>query len=257
MRALRAVKNRFGATGELGFFEMSEKGLTEVKDASARLYQNGLAGPLEPPSWQPWRAVDPFSPVQALVGLPSPATPGRTVLGMDRGRMQMLIAVLGKIGHRLYDRDIFISPPGGLKIMEPAGDLAIASAIASSLVEKAIDQNTLIFGEVGLVAKSEPFSPRSEISRGMDLSGSLSLKLCSMHQRGCNQSVLEPQTSPRSPLCRPLRPGLSLIADPLHLRQLREPVQQPHDAQVLILQSANLWEVMVSPHQTLFLRPYR
>ena len=91
--------------------------------------------------------------IQALVGFPSPTTPSRTVLGMDRSRMQMLIAVLGKAGYRLHDRDIFVSAAGGIRITEPAADLAIAVAIASSFREEAIDHRTLLFGEIGLVGE--------------------------------------------------------------------------------------------------------
>ena len=154
LRILRAVKNRFGSTGELGFFDMSEKGLIEVPDASARLLSErvqGAAGTTVMAAMEGSRPI--LAEIQALVGRPSPATPGRSVLGMDRNRMQMLIAVLGKLGHSLYDRDVFLSAAGGLRIIEPAADLAIAAAIASSLTDKPIAQRTLIFGEVGLVGE--------------------------------------------------------------------------------------------------------
>jgi DNA repair protein RadA/Sms len=154
LRALRAVKNRFGATGEMGFFEMTEKGLEEVPDASARLLAERVQGA---PGTTVLAAVEGSRPVlaevQALVGLPTPATPGRTVLGMDRGRMQMLIAVLAKLGYQLYDRDVFLSAAGGLRITEPAADMAIAAAIASSMRDEPIDHRTLLFGEIGLVGE--------------------------------------------------------------------------------------------------------
>ena len=91
--------------------------------------------------------------VQALVGQPTPANPSRTVLGMDRGRLQMLLALLAKFGYKLHDRDVFISAAGGLRIIEPAADLAMVTAIASSIRDIPIDQRTLLFGEVGLVGE--------------------------------------------------------------------------------------------------------
>ena len=154
LRALRAVKNRFGATGEMGFFEMTEKGLEEVPDASARLLAERVpdaAGTTVLGGMEGSRPL--LAEIQALVGHPSPATPSRTVLGMDRNRLQMLIAVLGKIGYQLYDRDIFVAATGGVRILEPAADLALACAIASSSRNQAIDHRTLLFGEIGLVGE--------------------------------------------------------------------------------------------------------
>ena len=154
LRCLRAVKNRFGSTGEMGFFEMTEKGLEEVPDASARLLSERVknaSGTTVLASMEGSRSL--LAEVQALVGHPTPATPGRTVLGMDRSRLQMLLAVLGKIGYQLYDRDIFCSAAGGVRIMEPAADLAIAAAIASSFRNDPIDHRTLLFGEIGLVGE--------------------------------------------------------------------------------------------------------
>lgn len=154
LRALRAVKNRFGSTGEMGFFEMTEKGLEEVPDASARLLAERVP---DAPGTTVLGGMEGSRPVlaeiQALVGHPSPATPSRTVLGMDRNRLQMLIAVLGKIGYQLYDRDIFVSAAGGVRIIEPAADLSLAAAIASSARNQAVDHRTLLFGEIGLVGE--------------------------------------------------------------------------------------------------------
>jgi len=154
LRGLRTVKNRFGSTGEIGFFEMTDRGLIEVPDASARLLSErvqGAPGTTVLGGMEGSRSI--LAEIQALVGHPSPANPGRTVLGMDRSRMQMLIAVLGKCGYNLHDRDVFISAAGGVRITEPAADLAIGAAIASSLRDQAIDHRTLLFGEIGLVGE--------------------------------------------------------------------------------------------------------
>ena len=167
LRALRAVKNRFGSTGELGFFEMVEKGLVEVPDASARLLSErvqGATGTTVMAAMEGSRPV--LAEVQALVGHPTPATPSRTVLGMDRARMQMLIAVLQKSGFKLHDRDVYISAAGGLRVTEPAADLAIAAAIASSIREAPVPHRTLLFGEIGLVGEIRRFPPRPAPSGG-------------------------------------------------------------------------------------------
>ena len=154
LRALRALKNRFGSTGEMGFFEMTEKGLEEVPDASARLLSERVPNASGTTVLGGMEGSRPLlAEVQALVGHPTPANPGRTVLGMDRSRMQMLLAVLGKVGFQLYDRDVFISAAGGVRITEPAADLAIAAAIASSHRNDPIDPRTLMFGEIGLVGE--------------------------------------------------------------------------------------------------------
>lgn len=154
LRVLRATKNRFGSTGELGFFEMGSKGLVEVPDASARLLEERVAGS---PGTTVLAALEGSRPVlaevQALVGRPTPATPGRTVLGLDKGRLNMLLAVLGKLGHPLHDRDVFVSAAGGLRLQEPAADLAIATALVSSLADRPVRPRTLVFGEVGLVGE--------------------------------------------------------------------------------------------------------
>ena len=154
LRALRAVKNRFGATGELGFFEMTDKGLEEVPDASARLLSERVPNACGTTVMAAMEGSRPIlAEVQALVGQPSPATPSRTVLGMDRARLQMLLALLAKYGYQLHDRDVFISAAGGLRIIEPAADLAMITAIASSVRDIPIDGRTLMFGEVGLVGE--------------------------------------------------------------------------------------------------------
>ena len=154
LRVLRATKNRFGSTGELGFFEMVAEGLKEVPDASARLLKERVVGASGTSVLGALEGSRPLlAEIQALVGRPTPATPGRTVLGLDKARLNMLLAVLGKLGHPLHDRDVFVSAAGGLRLQEPAADLAIAGALFSSLLDKPIRPKTLVFGEVGLVGE--------------------------------------------------------------------------------------------------------
>lgn len=154
LRVLRSAKNRFGSTGELGFFEMREAGLAEVPDASARLLSERVP---DAPGTVVIAAMEGSRPllaeVQALVGRPTPATPGRTVIGLDKNRLNLLAAVLGKLGQNLYDRDVFASAAGGVRVQEPAADLGLCAALVGSLRDRPIDPYTLVFGEVGLVGE--------------------------------------------------------------------------------------------------------
>ena len=154
LRVLRAVKNRFGPAGELGMFEMSDEGLVEVPDASARLLGervSGSPGTAVVATLEGSRAL--LAEVQALAGRPTPATPARTCVGVDRHRVLMLAAVLGKAGFPVHDRDLFVNAAGGVRLDEPAADLAVLAAIASSLSDQPIPDDTLVFGEVGLVGE--------------------------------------------------------------------------------------------------------
>ncbi len=154
LRILRTVKNRFGPSGELGLFEMVEAGLREVPDASARLLGERVP---DAPGTAVVAAIEGSRPllaeVQALVGRASPSTPARTCVGIDRARVLMLAAVLGKAGISLHDRDLFVNAAGGVRIDEPAADLAIAAAIASSAADVAVPDDLLVLGEVGLVGE--------------------------------------------------------------------------------------------------------
>ncbi len=154
LRVLRTVKNRFGPAGELGVFEMVDDGLREVPDASARLLEERVreaSGTAVVASLEGTRPL--LAEIQALVGRPTPATPARTCVGVDRGRVLMLSAVLQKAGLQLHDRDVFVNAAGGVRLVEPAMDLAIAMAIASSLVDVPLDGDTVFLGEIGLVGE--------------------------------------------------------------------------------------------------------
>ena len=151
-RILRAAKNRFGATNEIGVFEMQDIGLAEVPNPSEAL----LAGrPLDAPGTCVTCAMEGVRPVlaevQALVVPSSFGNPRRTTNGADYNRVNMLMAVLEKRAHmRLSVCDAYVNITGGVRMNEPAADLAIIMAIASSHKEFVIDEKTVIFGEVGL-----------------------------------------------------------------------------------------------------------
>lgn len=154
LRILRAVKNRFGAAGELGLFEMVEEGLREVPDASARLLAERdptASGTAVVATLEGSRPL--LAEVQALVGAPGAYNPARTCVGVDRTRVLMLAAVLQKHDIKLHDRDIFVNAAGGVRLDEPAADLAILAAIASATLDCTLPSDTVILGEVGLVGE--------------------------------------------------------------------------------------------------------
>ncbi len=151
-RILRAVKNRFGPTNEIGIFEMCNNGLREVKDPSEIFLsrtQNLISGSSIISCIEGTRAL--LVEVQALVTRSNFGTPERKVSGADYNRVAMIIAVLEKrTGLLLGGNDIFVNVVGGVKIDEPAADLGIAIAIASSFKDVAIPGDTIIIGELGL-----------------------------------------------------------------------------------------------------------
>ncbi|NQT87593.1 DNA repair protein RadA [bacterium] len=154
-RLLRAVKNRFGPTNELGVFEMRSSGLAEVTDLTGVFVSRQRAaapGSVVVPTIEGTRAL--LVEVQALVTRATYGTPERKVSGMDRNRVAMLLAVIEKrAGLALADHDVFVNAVGGVRIVEPAADLAVAVAIASSFVDKPISSELVAIGEVGLAGE--------------------------------------------------------------------------------------------------------
>ena len=154
-RILRAVKNRFGATNEIGVFEMKESGLREVSNPSEIFL---LERPLQAPGSAVVCSMEGTRPIlvelQALVSPSFLAVPRRTTIGVDHNRVALLVAVLEKkMGVKLFNQDIFVNVAGGVQVDEPGVDLGIIAAVASSYEEKAIDPRTVIFGEVGLAGE--------------------------------------------------------------------------------------------------------
>ena len=133
---------------------MVDTGLKQVPDASARLLSErvaGAAGTAVTASLEGTRPI--LTEIQALVGVPGPQFPARNCVGIDRNRVTMLAAVLDKCGVKLSDRDLYVNAAGGVRLHEPAVDLAVIAAMVSSLIEAAILENTLVIGEVGLVGE--------------------------------------------------------------------------------------------------------
>lgn len=154
-RILRAVKNRFGSTNEIGIFEMKEEGLTEVKNPSELFLTErpeGVSGSVVVAALEGSRPL--LVELQALVTGSPFGVPRRTTTGVDHNRLALLVAVLEKkVGLNMAGQDIFINVAGGVKLNEPAIDLGIAAAVASSHLDKTIDQQTLVLGEVGLAGE--------------------------------------------------------------------------------------------------------
>ena len=154
-RILRAVKNRFGSTNEIGVFEMNENGLSEVANPSAAFLSERpetAPGSVVTASMEGTRPI--LVELQALVSSTSFGNPRRTILGIDHNRVALLVAVMEKkIGMHLMGHDIFVNVAGGVKIDEPAVDMGIVSAVASSFLDRPIQKETIIFGEVGLTGE--------------------------------------------------------------------------------------------------------
>ena len=154
-RILRAVKNRFGSTNEIGVFEMKDQGLDEVANPSAVFLSER---PANAPGSAVTASMEGTRPIlvelQALASGTSFGTPRRTILGLDSNRVALLAAVMEKqLGMHLMGYDIFMNVAGGVKVIEPAVDLAIVSAIASSFLDKPIANGTIVLGEVGLTGE--------------------------------------------------------------------------------------------------------
>jgi DNA repair protein RadA/Sms len=153
-RILRGVKNRFGATDEVGIFEMEEKGMIEVSNPSKLFLETrqNAPGSVVVSVMTGLRPV--LVEIQALVTKTSLPVPRRTGVGIDNNKLQLLVAVLQKrLGLSLYDQDIFVNVTGGLKVFEPAADLGIAMAIISSFKDSLIPLKTAFIGEVGLLGE--------------------------------------------------------------------------------------------------------
>ncbi|MCW7754941.1 DNA repair protein RadA [Desulfobotulus sp. H1] len=154
-RILRAVKNRFGSTNEIGVFEMQEAGLREVGNPSAVFLAErpqAAAGSVVTTSMEGTRPI--LVELQALVTGTGAGSPRRTIAGLDSNRVALLAAVLEKkVGLNLAGHDIFMNVAGGVRVDEPAVDMGVVAALASSFLDRAVDGKTVVLGEVGLTGE--------------------------------------------------------------------------------------------------------
>jgi DNA repair protein RadA/Sms len=159
-RVLRAVKNRFGSTNEIGVFEMRENGLCEVSNPSSVFLSERprlVPGSVVTASIEGSRPI--LLEIQGLVARSNFGTPRRTVLGVDYNRVSLLVAIMEKkLGLHLANEDIFVNVAGGVKVDEPAVDLGIVSVIASSFLDKPVKGRTVVLGEIGLTGEVRTIS---------------------------------------------------------------------------------------------------
>ncbi len=163
-RVLRAVKNRFGPTDEIGVFEMTGQGLMEVANPSALFLGDRHSAS---PGAAVFAGLEGTRPVlvevQALVAAPGYGTPRRAVVGWDSGRLAMILAVLdARAGLGVSGHDVYLNVAGGLKVGEPAADLAAAAALVSSFAGRALPKDCVFFGEISLSGDVRP-APQAEL----------------------------------------------------------------------------------------------
>ena len=196
LRLLRAVKNRFGAVNELGVFGMTDKGLKEVSNPSAIFLtraQEAVPGSVVMATWEGSRPM--LVEVQALVDTSHLGNPRRVTLGLDQNRLAMLLAVLHRHGGiPTYDQDVFLNVVGGVKVLETASDLALMAAVISSLRNRPLQHDLLVFGEIGLSGEIRPVP-----------SGQERLKEAAKH--GFKRAIVPKGNAPKE-----APPGLQIVA---------------------------------------------
>jgi DNA repair protein RadA/Sms len=188
-RLVRAFKNRFGAVNELGVFAMTEKGLREVSNPSALFlshHAEQVAGSCITVAQEGTRPL--LVEVQALVDEAHAPNPKRLCVGLEQNRLAMLLAVLHRhAGVACFDQDVFVNAVGGVKIGEPAVDLAVLMAIVSSLKNKPLDNKLVVFGEVGLAGEVRP------VQRGQE-------RLREAAKLGFTRAIVPKANAPKQPI---------------------------------------------------------
>lgn len=163
-RVIRAVKNRFGAVNELGIFAMTETGLKQVANPSAIFLSNhhhNISGSVITATWEGTRPL--LVEVQALLDESHLANPRRVTVGLDHNRLSMLLAVMHRHASIVtYDQDVFVNVVGGLRVLETGVDLAVILSVMSSLKNKIISPEIIVFGEVGLSGEIRPVTSGQE-----------------------------------------------------------------------------------------------
>jgi len=188
-RILRAVKNRFGATDEIGVFEMTSEGLSEVSNPSELFLGDRDAGASGAAVFAGIEGTRPvLVEIQALVAPSALGTPRRAVVGWDAGRLAMVLAVLDtRCGLGLSGYDVYLNVAGGLRITEPAADVPVAAALVSSLYNVALPKDTVLFGEASLSGVLRPVA-QSEARIAEAAKLGFRGALCPVKRRGGSQS---------------------------------------------------------------------
>jgi DNA repair protein RadA/Sms len=195
-RMLRAIKNRFGAINELGIFAMTDKGLKEVNNPSAIFLSRGevaVPGSVVMVTWEGTRPM--LIEIQALVDTSHLGNPRRVTVGLDQNRLALILAVLNRHGGVItYDQDIFVNVVGGVKVTETGIDLAAALAVVSSLKNKPLPLDLVVFGEIGLSGEIRP------VQSGQD-------RLKEAAKLGFTQAIVPAANAPKKSI-----PGLKVHA---------------------------------------------
>lgn len=188
-RLLRAVKNRFGSTNEIGVFEMADKGLIEVENPSQMLLEgrpHNVSGTCVACVMEGTRPI--LAEVQALASKTGYSAPRRMATGFDFNRMNIIIAVLEKrLGIYLGSVDVYLNIVGGFKLDEPAGDLPVAMALCSGIMDKQIDEELIAFGEIGLGGEIRSVSHSSQRIREAERMGFKTCIVPKQCMNGINQ----------------------------------------------------------------------
>ncbi len=194
-RLVRAFKNRFGAVNELGVFAMTEKGLREVSNPSALFlshHSEQVAGSCVMVTQEGTRPL--LVEIQALVDEAHAPNPRRLSVGLEQNRLAMLLAVLHRhAGVACFDQDVFVNAVGGVRITEPAADLAVLMAIVSSLKNKPLNNKLIVFGEVGLAGEVRP------VQRGLE-------RLKEAAKLGFTHAIIPKANQPKQAI-----PGLEIV----------------------------------------------
>lgn len=195
-RVIRAVKNRFGAVNELGIFAMTDRGLKEVQNPSAIFLTRSspmVTGSVVMVTWEGSRPM--LVEVQALVDESHLSNPRRVTLGLDHNRLALALAVLHRHGGIVtYNQDVFVNVVGGVRVQETAADLPVLLAVLSSLKDKPMPQDLVVFGEVGLSGEIRPVQ-----------SGQERLKEAAKH--GFKRAIVPQGNAPKGPI-----EGMEVIA---------------------------------------------
>jgi len=198
-RILRAVKNRYGPTDEIGVFEMTDAGLAEVPNPSALFLgdrQREVTGSAVFAGIEGTRPM--LVEIQALVAPSTLGTPRRAVVGWDGNRLAMVLAVLeARCGVPIGANDIYLNVAGGLRISEPAADLAVAAALVSALVHEPVAPDTVVFGEIGLSGEIRPVSQTEARLKEAEKLGFVSALTPPRRGRGKEKTASMPGIQPR------------------------------------------------------------
>ena len=198
-RILRAVKNRYGPTDEIGVFEMTDAGLAEVPNPSALFLgdrQREVTGSAVFAGIEGTRPM--LVEIQALVAPSTLGTPRRAVVGWDGNRLAMVLAVLeARCGVPIGANDIYLNVAGGLRISEPAADLAVAAALVSALVHEPLAPDTVVFGEIGLSGEIRPVSQTEARLKEAEKLGFVSALTPPRRGRGKDKAASTPGIQPR------------------------------------------------------------